>query len=176
MYSANHFVLYPPAICCTLFLFCKNEQYCDWVFSLVVIPRITIIILLSVLWRCWLGGRKGIRPVKNRVVGYWRGYLSGARCRLAYGPADATATHLSLASVKSRLVLPFQYRLTWVVPEKGLLNRCVCVILRITAWCSSCYPTNTAQALNVRKYADRLICVLYCLFVILYLFLFCYCF
>jgi len=32
----------------------------------------------SVLWRCWLGGRKGIRPVKN-----WRGYLSGARCRLA---------------------------------------------------------------------------------------------
>ena len=23
----------------------------------------------SVLWRCWLGGRKGIRPVKNRVVG-----------------------------------------------------------------------------------------------------------
>ena len=28
----------------------------------------------SVLWRCWLGGRKGIRPVKNWVVGYWRGY------------------------------------------------------------------------------------------------------
>ena len=39
---------------------------------------------------------KGIRPVKNRVVGYWRGYLSGARCRLAYGPADATATHCLL--------------------------------------------------------------------------------
>jgi len=51
---------------------------------------------LSVLWRCWLGGRKGIRPVKNWVVGCWRGYLSGARCRLAYGPADATATHLLL--------------------------------------------------------------------------------
>jgi len=26
---------------------------------------------------------------------------------------------LSLASVKSRIVLPFWYRLTWVVPEKG---------------------------------------------------------
>ena len=26
------------------------------------------------------------------VVGCWRGYLSGARCRLAYGPADATVT------------------------------------------------------------------------------------
>ena len=52
--------------------------------------------LPSVLWRCWLGGRKGIRPVKKWVVGYWRGYLSGARCRLAYGPADATATHCLL--------------------------------------------------------------------------------
>ena len=31
---------------------------------------------------------------------------------------------LSLASVKSRLVLPFWYRLTWVVPEKGPLNGC----------------------------------------------------
>ena len=35
---------------------------------------------------------------------------------------------LSLASVKSRLVfLPFWYRLTWVVPEKGPLNGSVCV-------------------------------------------------
>jgi len=41
-----------------------------------------------VLWCCWLGGRKGIRPVKNWAVGCWHGYLSGARCRLA----DATAT------------------------------------------------------------------------------------
>jgi len=37
---------------------------------------------------------------------------------------------LSLASVKSRLVLPFWYQLTRVVPEKGPLNRCVCVFLR----------------------------------------------
>jgi len=27
------------------------------------------------------------------VVGCWHGYLSGAKCRFAYGPADATATH-----------------------------------------------------------------------------------
>ena len=42
---------------------------------------------------CWL---YGIRPVGNWVVGCWRGYLSGARCRLAYSPADATATHCLL--------------------------------------------------------------------------------
>jgi len=34
--------------------------------------------------------------VKNSVVGCWHGYLSGARCRLAYDPADATATHCLL--------------------------------------------------------------------------------
>ena len=59
--------------------------------------RITPYLLVpSVLWHCWLGGRKGIRPVKNWVVGCWRGYLSGARCRLACGPADATAAHCLL--------------------------------------------------------------------------------
>ena len=34
---------------------------------------------------------------------------------------------LSLAPVKSRLVLAFWYRLTWVVPDKGPLHGCVCV-------------------------------------------------
>ena len=35
---------------------------------------------------------------------------------------------LSLASVKSRLGLPFWYRLTWVVPDKRPLNGCVCIV------------------------------------------------
>ena len=38
------------------------------------------------------------------------------RCRFAYGPVNATATHCLV-----RLVLPFW--LTWVVPVKGSLNR-----------------------------------------------------
>jgi len=36
---------------------------------------------------------------------------------------------LSLASVKSRLVLPFWYRLTRVVPDKGPLSGCGCYVL-----------------------------------------------
>jgi len=33
----------------------------------------------------------------NQVVGYWHGYLSGARCkRFAYDLADATANHRRL--------------------------------------------------------------------------------
>ena len=173
------------------------------------------------LWHCWLGVRKNIRPLKIEWW-VWCGFLSGARCRLfAYGPADATASQnhhllphlnpdwfylsgtslprlfwkgghktgvvviivillllirnhdafstitllvgrqeehpackilsggvlvwlsvwsevqtciwpswclchsLSLASVKSRLVLLFWYQLTRVVPDKGPLNVCV---------------------------------------------------
>ena len=42
---------------------------------------------------------------------------------------------LSLASVKSRLVLPFWYWLTRVVPDKGPLNGCVCVCVCVCVNC-----------------------------------------
>ena len=42
-------------------------------------------------------------------------------------PSCCHCHSLSLASVISRLVLPFWYWLTWVVPQKGPLNGCVCV-------------------------------------------------
>ena len=96
-------------------------------------------VMPSVLWQCWLGSRKGTRPVKNWVVGCWHSYLSGVICRFAYGPADATATHC-LSSVKSRLVLPFWYWLTWVVPDKGPLNRCVCTSVYVN---QTLYTTTT---------------------------------
>jgi len=59
-------------------------------------PFMFIAHLPSVLWHCWLGGRKGILPVKYWVVGCWHGYVSGSRYRFAYGPADAIATHYLL--------------------------------------------------------------------------------
>ena len=51
----------------------------------------------SVLWHLFVG-RQERHPAckKNRVVGCLRGYLPGAMCRLAYGSADATATHCLL--------------------------------------------------------------------------------
>jgi len=94
--------------------------FCHSLFVVQFVP--------SVLWRCWLGDRKGIRPVKNWVVGRWRGYLSAAMGRLAYGPADATATHCLLLQLN-----PDWF--TFLVPaylgstRKGPLNVCVCVCL-----------------------------------------------
>ena len=125
----------------------QTRDDCEWIsHSNSHIPPISMQSTMpSVLWRCWLGGRKGIRPVKNRVVGWWRGYLSAARCRLAYSPADATATQ-SVASVKSKLVLPFWYRLTWVVPEKGPLNGCVYVCV-----CVPCSQQDDATQCNAMQ-------------------------
>ena len=74
---------------------CNKTEW--WGADVCVRACVRVIVLLpSVLWCCWLGGRKGIWPVKNWVVGCWHGYLSEARCRLAYGPADAIATHCLL--------------------------------------------------------------------------------
>ena len=87
----------------------------------------------SVLWRCWLGGRKGIRPVKNFE---WcsTGMVICLERDADLHTAQLMPLHsLSLASVKSRLVLPFWYRLTRVVPEKGPLNGCVCVCVQWAA-------------------------------------------
>jgi len=44
---------------------------------------------------------------------------------LAYGPADAAATRCLSRFSKIQIGLPFWYRLTWVVPDKGPLNGCV---------------------------------------------------
>ena len=83
----------------------------------------------SVLWRCWFGGRKGIRPVK-KLSGEVLAWLSvWSEVQTCICSSWCHCHLLSPASVKSRLVLPFWYRLTWVVPEKWPLNGCVCVFL-----------------------------------------------
>jgi len=81
----------------------------------------------SVLWHCWLGSRKGIWPVKNWVVRCWCGCLSGARCRLAYGSADATATHCLLLQWNQVGFTFLVLAHPGIVPEKGPINGCVCV-------------------------------------------------
>ena len=69
------------------------------------VDTVLLFSFFTVFYLCWcafsaltllVGRQEGHPACKNRVVGYWHGYLSGARCRLAYGPADATATHCLL--------------------------------------------------------------------------------
>ena len=88
------------------------------------------------LWCCWLGSRKGIWPVK-KLSGWVLEWLSvWSEVQTCIWPSWCHCHSLSLASVKSRFILPFWYGLSRVVPDKGPLNRCVCVIT-VTA-CSLC--------------------------------------
>ena len=103
--------------------------------------------MTSVLRRCWLGGRKGIRPVKKLSGGLLARLSVWSEVQTCIWPCWCHCHSLSLATVKSRLVLSFWYRLTRVVLEKGPLNGCVCVwrrwlcyildVIHIT-WCVLC--------------------------------------
>ena len=75
-----------------------------------------------------LVGRQEGHPACKKLSGVVLAWLSvWSRVQTCVWPSWCHCHSLSLASVKSRLVLPFWYRLTQVVPEKGPLNGCVCV-------------------------------------------------
>ena len=74
-----------------------------------------------------LVGRQKGHPVCKQLSGGVLAWLSvWSKLQTCIWPSWCHCHSLSLASVKSRLVLPFCYRLTWVVQEKGPLNGCCC--------------------------------------------------
>jgi len=107
----------------------------------------------SVLWRCWLGGRKCIWPVKKLSGGVLPWLSVWSEVQTCICTSWCHCHSLSLVSVKSRLVLPFWYRLTWVVLEKGPLNgwKCVCVtgyMLFLWQQCQSTKGWNISKLLK----------------------------
>ena len=65
-------------------------------------------------------------PASKKLSGGVLAWLSvWSEVQTCIRPSWCHCHSLSLASVKSKLVLPFWYRLTWVVPEKRPLNECV---------------------------------------------------
>ena len=73
-----------------------------------------------------LVGQQEGHPACKKLRGEVLAWLSvWSQVQTCIWPSWCHCHSLSLASVKSRLVLPFWYRLTWVVPEKGPLNGCV---------------------------------------------------
>jgi len=94
-----------------------------FIFSSIFI----IFFCLAVWFQCfdtvgWTAD-KYIRPVNKQVLGCWCGYLSGVRCRLTYGPDDATATHcLSKIQIGFTFLVPAHLAST----RQRLLNVCCC--------------------------------------------------
>jgi len=96
-------------------------------FQLFIMCKMMSVSFAFSAWHCWLGGRKGIRPVKSE----WWG--AGMVICLGQGADLHMAQLMSLPLThscfsKSCLVLAFWYWLTWVVPDKGPLSGCFCVL------------------------------------------------
>ena len=74
-----------------------------------------------------LVGRQEGHPACKKLSGGVLAWLSlWSEVQTCIWPSWCHCHSLSPASVKSRSVLPFWYWLTWVVPEKGPWNGCVC--------------------------------------------------
>ena len=84
-------------------------------------------ILLAFSALTLLVGQQEGHPACKQLSGGLLAWLSvWSEVQTCIWPSGCHCHSLSLASVKSRMVLPFWYRLTQVVPDKGPLNGCVC--------------------------------------------------
>ena len=84
-----------------------------------------------------LVGRQEGYPACKKLSGGVLAWLSvWCEMQTCIWPSGFHCHLLPLAPVKSRLVLPFWYRLTWVVPDRGPLNGCVCVcvVVVVVGW------------------------------------------
>ena len=72
----------------------------------------------------WQEGHPACKKLRGGVLAW---LFVWSDMQICMRPSWCHCHSLSLASVKSRLVSPFWYRLTWVVPDKGPLNGCVCL-------------------------------------------------
>jgi len=90
-----------------------------------------VILFSLVLRHCWLGDRKGIRPVKHWVLVCWR-LRFDCSFALLVTPV-VTMIPSPIVPTKSRMVA-FWYRLTRVVLGKWPLNECGCFINNITVF------------------------------------------
>ena len=76
-----------------------------------------------------LVGRQEGHPACKKLNGEVLVWLSvWSEVQICIWPSWCHCHSLSLASVKSRLVLPFWYQLTWLVPEKGRETVCVTLL------------------------------------------------
>ena len=103
------------ALYCTLFWFCFF-MFIIWC-AYVALSALALLV-----------GRQEGHPACKKLSGGVQAWLSvWSEVQICIWTSWCHCHSLSLASVKTTLVLPFWYRLTQVVPDNELLNGCVCV-------------------------------------------------
>ena len=118
----------------------------DWLYWSMAFSALTLLV-----------GRQEGHPACKKLSGEVLAWLSvRSKVQTCIWPSWCHGQSLSLASVKSRLVLPFWYRPTRVVPEKGPLNGCVCV------WV---WLYTAASLFNKLTYLQHILCIQYTAYV-----------
>ena len=126
----------------------------------------------SVHWCCWLGGRKGIQPVKIWVVGCWHGCLKrGAdfyMAQLMLLPLTVSCSNTALCPVLPGWAGTRKVKPVWILLKQETVSGSgiswahmqVCTSLQadnhastpplsfLQAGCPSCHPTNSIKALK----------------------------
>ena len=128
----------------------NGSRFTEFVYSVYTV----------VLRYCWLGIWKSIRPVK---IEWWGADICLQRCADCLHMVQLMPLHpqtpSTLASFKSRLILPSWYWLTQVVLEKRSLNECSCGISSSSSSSSSCIQCVisgvSAQWLTICKQVGR---------------------
>ena len=97
-------------------------------------------------------------PACKKLSGWVLAWLSvWSEVQTCTWPSWYHCHSLSLASVKSRLVLPFWYRLTQVVPDKGPLNVRACVRAWLVRTCRYFCCCNVHQSQQIVKWVLQFI-------------------
>ena len=123
----------------------------------------------------WQEGHPACKKLNGGVLSWlfvWR------EVQTCIWPSGFHCHSLSFAPVKSRLVLPFWYRLTWVVSDKRAIKRvcvcvraCVCICDYLMTICSVVWMQmplsgNISVTVNYRTNVIKVQSYLLCLFVL----------
>ena len=106
---------------------CFCMEFSHAVMIIVFICQLTSYVFAFSALTLLVGQQEGHSACKKLGGGVLAWLSVWSEMQTCIWPSWCHCHSLSLASVKSRLVLPFWYRPTWVVPEKGPLNGCACV-------------------------------------------------
>jgi len=105
-----------------LLMFCVTSKYIRMFFFKILTSGLCLCVLCL---QCFVTvGHPAYKNLSGGVLAWLSVWSEVQTC---IWPSGFHCHSLSLASGKSRLVLPFWYRLTRVVPDRGPLNVCGCV-------------------------------------------------
>ena len=130
-------------------------QFMSTAFSAAAFSALTLLL-------GWQEGHPACKKLRDGVLAWLSVWSEMQTCIWA---SWCHCHSLSLASVKFRLVLPFWYQLTWVVPEKGQLNAPlklrpygaiqICLLLLLlmsTAFTQSQFASINKNSTRMREY------------------------